>query len=791
MTAIAPHRERVRSPVDVLRVIVGGATVLVGIGFANLFDSALLGLSNDARSALGGVPRWALEAAGVAVGMTLALLLAGSLLWAAVTTRFRRLALLGIASSGAAAMSIGVGHILMNVVDGEVRAAFAAPSSVLRYSSAFDVVHPTDPLLAAAVAVAAVGSSFLRNRTLKRIAIALVAYVVVIAFVVHTPALGLMTDIGIGLTVGALILLVAGRRDLAPDAADLEDALGRIGIDVHGLTRLRVDARGSAPWMGRRKDGTPVFVKALGRDERSADLMFRLYRWVVLRRAGDHRPFVSLRRSVEHEALVSLQAAALGVHTPRILGVADAGIDGMALAYEGIDGASADSFDDLSDDALDSIWEMVSRLHARRIAHRDLRLANIFLAEGRDPMLIDFGFSELAASDQLLGTDAAELLASTAALVGTHRAVAAAHRMTGLAELERALPWLQAPALSSATREAIGGDRGLEPIRRMLVDTCGVEEEPLVKLQRIDPSLLFVIVTVVLSLWFLVPQLANLDDVWTNVRTASLPWAAAAVGLSVVTYAAATVALLGAIPRRLAFGPALAAQLASSFANRVTPAKVGGVATNIRYFQHQGVPAAASVTAVGVNAIAGLIVHVTLTLTFLVLSSGEAGNNISLPSLQVLAIAVAVAGAVVGASLLVPATRRLMERFVVPQLVAGWQSLRTIGHSMTRLAMVFGGSALITLAYLGAMIASLHAFGSTTSIAVIAVLFLSGSVVANAAPTPGGLGAAEAALIAALSTAEDAAVVVPAVFLYRFVTFWLPILPGWLALTWLRRTRRI
>ncbi len=45
--------------------------------------------------------------------------------------------------------------------------------------------------------------------------------------------------------------------------------------------------------------------------------------------------------------------------------------------------------------------------------------------------------------------------------------------------------------------------------------------------------------------------------------------------------------------------------------------------------------------------------------------------------------------------------------------------------------------------------ASLAAFGSTASLPIVGLLFLTGSVVANAAPTPGGLGAAEAALIAA------------------------------------------
>ncbi|MEL6892438.1 MAG: lysylphosphatidylglycerol synthase domain-containing protein, partial [Actinomycetota bacterium] len=104
-----------------------------------------------------------------------------------------------------------------------------------------------------------------------------------------------------------------------------------------------------------------------------------------------------------------------------------------------------------------------------------------------------------------------------------------------------------------------------------------------------------------------------------------------------------------------------------------------------------------------------------------------------------------------------------------------------------RLLLLFGGSAMITIAYLGAMYASLRAFDSTARLPLVALLFLTGSAVANAAPTPGGLGAAEAALIAALSTIEETTIVVPAVFLYRLVTFWLPILPGWLALTHLRR----
>ena len=67
-------------------------------------------------------------------------------------------------------------------------------------------------------------------------------------------------------------------------------------------------------------------------------------------------------------------------------------------------------------------------------------------------------------------------------------------------------------------------------------------------------------------------------------------------------------------------------------------------------------------------------------------------------------------------------------------------------------------------------------------------VYLGASLVAAAAPTPGGLGAMEAALVAGLTgVGMESGVAVAAVLSYRLATYWLPVLPGWLSFHALER----
>jgi undecaprenyl-diphosphatase len=287
--------------------------------------------------------------------------------------------------------------------------------------------------------------------------------VALVNFVTGPVSFGTSIALAAGWAAGAAVTVLLGAPSLRPTKAAVEAGLAAVGSPLSSLEAASVDARGSTPYFGKAADGTPLFVKALGSDERSADLLFRAYRRVQPRDLGDEKAFSSLRRAVEHEALVALAARDVGVRTPRLVAFATAEPGGFVLAYEAIAGRSLDRVEptEMTDAMLDAVWEQLGLLRAHRIAHRDLRLANVFLADDGHAWIIDFGFSELAASPLLMATDVAELLASSATKVGVERGLAAARRAVSADELRAAADRLRLPLLSGATRTAMKASPGL------------------------------------------------------------------------------------------------------------------------------------------------------------------------------------------------------------------------------------------------------------------------------------------------------------------------------------------
>ena len=595
----------------------------------------------------------------------------------------------------------------------------------------------------------------------------------------------------IGATVGVAVLLAFGRPNRRPTLEPVTAALTASGLTPLSIEPFAVGVRG-ARWYGATvSDGTRHLLKVLSPDERSVDLLYRTYRYLRFKNVGDERPFSSLRRSVEHEALASLLARDVGVATPRMRAIAEVGEDSMLIAYEMVEAERLDHLpgDEVSDQFLRELWQHVTRLREHRIAHRDLRAANILVAPDSKPWITGFAFSEVAATDDQLDGDVAQLLAALSLTVGADRTVTSAVETLGTQTVGAALPRLQPNALSDSTRTApqrapgpVGGParhgRGTVRGRRAELRPARTDQ-PAARVHHGDARRGHV----------LPPSAARRPTRTSSARsvTRNWSWVPLVVLFSALTYVGAALGVGGAVPARLRAVPTLLAQVAASFASNLAPAGVGGMALNVRYLRKSGVDAPVAASSVGLNAVAGFAVHLGLMLVFFVWA-GRSGFSISLPSWPVVAVAVAVVVLSVAAAFAIRFTRKLLTTKLVPALGRALGGLAAVIRSPAKVALLFGGSATITLSYVLAMYFSTVAFGGDLNVAQVGAAYLAGSAIAAVAPTPGGLGALEAAVIAGLVGAGmPGTEAVPAVFLFRLATYWLPILPGWFSFNYLRR----
>jgi undecaprenyl-diphosphatase len=452
-----------RSPADLLRLVVALVVVVALLVVDRLFGNAVLSFLADVLSGVARLPAWMLTGVIIGTRVLTSVILVGGLvavLWQ------HRLRLLVMAVLGAVAGAV-LASVLCALL-GESGSTTVPITSSLGYVS--DVQYPSRIGLAAAAGAVTACAPWLSRRW-RRLAWTMLVGLTVSRFVTAPVSFDSAMALAGGWLAGAGLLLATGGPVRRPNVDAVIDGLASVGLPLAELRPADVDARGSTPYFGSTEDGRGVFVKVLGTDERDADILFRLYRRFQPRNLGDEKPFSSLRRTVEHEALVSLTARSLGLPTPSMLAFASVEPNAFVLAYAAIDGTSLDRVDgsELTDEVVTELWRQLDDLRSHRIAHRDLRLANLFLAADGHVMLIDFGFSELSASDLLLATDLAELLASLALAIGPERSCCSAVAIVGDNILRSALPRLKPFALSGATRSGLKAQPDILPeLRRQI-----------------------------------------------------------------------------------------------------------------------------------------------------------------------------------------------------------------------------------------------------------------------------------------------------------------------------------
>ncbi|MFJ4499049.1 lysylphosphatidylglycerol synthase domain-containing protein [Streptomyces sp. NPDC088864] len=344
-------------------------------------------------------------------------------------------------------------------------------------------------------------------------------------------------------------------------------------------------------------------------------------------------------------------------------------------------------------------------------------------------------------------------------------------------------------AMDDALEEAREEDLLSQIRREVLLIRPQAPVEP-VRLERIKPRTLFSFIAGAIAAYFLISQVTE-ADFGAVVEQAEWGWVAAALGFSALSYVAAAMSLLGFVPERVSFGRTVLAQVAGSFVKIVAPAAVGGVALNTRFLQRSGVRPGLAVASVGASQLFGLGCHILLLGAFGYLTGTEKTPSSLTPSRTVIAglLTVAVLVLVVTA---IPFLRKFVVTRVRSLFAGVVPRMLDVVQRPQKLLTGIGGMLLLTGLFVMCLDASIRAFsGPDTphlSYASIAVVFLAGNALGSAAPTPGGMGAVEGALtLGLIAVGLPKEVAAPAVLLFRLMTLWLPVLPGWLCFNHLTR----
>lgn len=783
-----PSRQR-WAAADLLRLMIG--LVLTGSAFivAAVADETIAGIEDDVVSGIGRMPD-RLEAAVIGaaqlIGTFVPLFVAAVVL---VKRRWRLFFTFWLASVSASLLcSVVLRALGERTVPGT--SLPVEPADPLLIAAGF----PTTGFLASAVAVVTVGATYVPRRW-RRAAWSWVAVLLVLRFLGPGQApIDIWVAISVGLVVGSIVLLTLGSPNVEPSPTAILTALHEMGLDPVEIRRWD-DAGSRMIYDTVEHDGSRTFVKLRTPDDRNWDLLTRLYRALRLRSSEVSRPFSTLKRRVEHEALALRTVRDGGTRCPHVIGVGVTPGGAAFLVQEFVDGTMLSDLpqERFEDELLRSVFRLVKAAHTTRTAHHNLTLDNMICGEDGHVWLVDYDEAELAADIRERSRDVAELLVALSLTVGPERAVRIGIEELGPDAVSASLPLIQPLALSRSLGKSIKQERNLlDRIRSEIHDRTGVDDVPLEQLARVRPRTLVMIVAGAIAFYSLLPQFGNLGDTIDAFADVRWEWMPALLAVAIAYFAFATVSFLGSVAQPMPIAASVRSQVATAFAQLVGPASSGKMALAGRFLQRNGLTAPEASASVALNTVAGVVTHLLLMVGFFAWAGGVGFGGISLPSIATVLLVAGIAAALILVGFTIPILRRTVIRPVIDGLRSAAGYIATVVRSPIRVAALLGGSSLITLSYLLGLVFAVEAFGGGISIAQIGAAYLGAAAIANIAPTPGGIGPLEAAMIAALSGfGLEAGVAISAVLTFRLVTFWLPIVPGWFTFMWMERRGEI
>lgn len=252
--------------------------------------------------------------------------------------------------------------------------------------------------------------------------------------------------------------------------------------------------------------------------------------------------------------------------------------------------------------------------------------------------------------------------------------------------------------------------------------------------------------------------------------------------LAVLVYAITVFAAAGVIWNlklvdKMTYKSILLVQTATLFLGRITPASIGGLAAMGRVLYTQGHSVVQSGTVVGAGGIATFIGNVILSLAaFLLAFNSIKLNTISIPPFIIyVVIGLTIIASV---SLLFNKVRGLIIKTHKDVMT----TLSSYRHKNKSIAYAILLGSIVTLCFGLTLMLVAKSLDVNISLFAAIITVSLGSLGVAVTPLPGGVVGAEAALAATLvQFGVSADIALAIAFVYRFVTFWLPLIPGYIA----------
>jgi glycosyltransferase 2 family protein len=455
---------------------------------------------------------------------------------------------------------------------------------------------------------------------------------------------------------------------------------------------------------------------------------------------------------------------------------------------------------DVPDGLVPAAWDALAALHQAGYAHLGLGARTLVVLPDGQIGLTDLRDAVAVPAPDQIATDDAALLATLATLVGADTAARESIALLGGERTMDLVPFLQSAAFGGELRRDVRTAHvDIDELRKAAIKETGEEEPVLAKLRRvslgglIQAALLVLAASAILSLF----TSLDFDELRQSIEDASLGLVLVAFLVAQSPRLAQAVSTLGSVPARLPYGPVYAMQLATSFMNLALPSAAARMALSVRFFQRQGIPPATAVTSGLIDSLVGNVIQAVMLVLLLLFSpvgldaipagdtaSGSGGTDFSLMALIGLLVVV-----VVLAFLVVPRLRHAARdrlRAWWPEVKASLEPLRT----RQKLGQLIGGNFAAEILFASALALMAHAFGADITIVDALFVNLASSLIALVIPVPGGIGVAEATLIAGLTAVGvDESTAFGITIAYRMSTFYLPPIWGWFAMRWLQKRR--